>query len=138
MTDKEAPEWNIEIEMRAKALFDESVAALDARICSRLTQARYTAVRELEKRRTRRIPRAWMPAAGLAAAAISAVALLLPNAGDDGNAPVAALPDVDMVILLGEDNLEFLEEMEFYAWLDRESGAFEAQHSAAEAEPRRS
>lgn len=98
-------------EKRAKALFDESVDQLDAATLSQLNRRRHAALAELHGHRLRWAR--WAPAAGVTAALVVAVMLALPQAPVD-----SALPVSDMDILLGEDSIEMLEDLEFYAWLD--------------------
>ena len=44
----------------------------------------------------------------------------------------------DVALLLNVDNLDLLEQMEFYLWLDREPGVLEAAGANAPESPRRS
>ncbi|MDJ0916179.1 MAG: hypothetical protein QNJ05_00345 [Woeseiaceae bacterium] len=104
---------NDAFEKRAKQLFDDSVDSLDAATLSRLNQARHAAV-EKSPRRWPPLLR-WAPAGGLATAA--AVALLLMQSPALIETPGDA-STVDMEILLSEDNLEMLEDLEFYDWID--------------------
>ncbi len=100
---------------RAKALFDESVDALDAETLSRLNRGRQHALAALG---TGANPwMRWVPAAGMATAALVAVMVLLPGPVQP---PAGALPQsvTDMEILLGEDELEMFEDLEFYTWMD--------------------
>jgi hypothetical protein len=91
-----------EFEKRARALLEESVTRIDARIRSRLNQARHAALGELET--PRRAP--WWrlfglaPAAGVAAAVLVAVVLWGSRPGQ--MTPVAenassAVEDLDLV-----------------------------------------
>ena len=99
------------VEKQAKALFDQSVDQLDAATLSKLNRGRHAALAKLHGRRVRW--QRWAPAAG-AAAAVVAVMLALQPADVDMVVP----PVDDMDILLGEDSIEMLEDLEFYAWLD--------------------
>ena len=102
-----------EFAQQAKALFDGSVDKLDAATLSTLNQGRH---RALEATRS---PRGewmrWAPAAGVATAVLIAVMVTLPEPGQ-----VEIMPEAmtDMDILLGEDNFDMYEELEFYSWLD--------------------
>lgn len=101
-------------ERKVKAAFDESVGALDAATLSKLNRGRHAALAEL--RRPRLQWSRWMPATGIAAAALIAVVMLQnPSFIDEVNGPVAV---TDMEILLGEDSIEMLEDLEFYSWID--------------------
>lgn len=101
---------------RAKALFEESVDELDGATRSRLNQGRQAALAELAAgaatfgRWTQ-----WVPATGVAAAAVVAVVLW------NGNAPVESLAPAtasDFELLLNEDSFDMLQDLEFYSWLD--------------------
>ncbi len=98
---------------QAKASFDETVEQLDGATLSKLNRARHAALAEI-RQPTRQWSR-WMPATGVAAAALVAVMILQNPAGIDEPLPAAV---ADMEILLGEDSIEMLEDLEFYSWLD--------------------
>jgi len=98
---------------QAKAGFDESVEQLDAATLSKLNRARHVALAEMQQP-TRQWSR-WVPATGVAAAALVAVMIMQNPAGIDEPLPTAV---ADMEILLGEDSIEMLEDLEFYSWLD--------------------
>ena len=107
-----------QFERRTKQLFDDSVAALDAATHSRLTQARY---RALEQRTPARGGWRWslLPAATLAATAL--VAWLTVWQAPPASEAVQAASLGDLEILLGEEDLEMLdEELEFYGWLEEQ------------------
>lgn len=113
-TDSEAHEG---IEVRAKQAFDDSVSSLDAQTRSRLAQARAHALEQARRR-------PWWPARGLVPGAIAAAAALAvwmlwqdPMTQPAG-LEIAALQDLE--ILLSEEELEMLEELDFYTWLDEE------------------
>ena len=100
----------------AKQLFDGSVEKLDAATLSRLNQGRHAALEELHRSRPSAEWVRWLPATGVAAAAIVTVMVMR---GPDGiDIPVE--PDVaaDFEILLEGESLEMLEELEFYSWLE--------------------
>ena len=82
---------------RAKALLDEGNAKLDARVRSRLTQARYAALAQADARPTLWL-RQWAPAAGVAAAAVLAV-LVWPSTRqhEQQQPPDEALNDLEIV-----------------------------------------
>ena len=108
---------NSDFERRTKRLFDESVSGLDAATRSRLTQARH---RALEERSARGRGWAWwlVPAGTLAATALVAWLVLQPLPANDA-LQTAQLTDLE--ILLGEEDLEMLdEELEFYGWLEEQ------------------
>jgi len=109
-------------EERTKLLFDESVAGLDAATRSKLTRARHRALEELEASAPVGWRPQWIPA-GVVAAVLVGVLLLWqgqPAVSPDGQAfDVAALSDLE--ILLGEEDLDMIQELEFYAWLDEQA-----------------
>jgi hypothetical protein len=107
-----------DFERRAKRAFDDSVAALDAATRSKLTQARYRALEEQGTARDRGWRSSLLPAGAVAATALVAWLVLWQQPGP---------PDVqqaqlgDLEILLGEEDLEMLdEELEFYGWLEEQ------------------
>ena len=109
---------NGRFERQTKRVFDESVAALDAGTRSRLTQARH---RALEARAPRPDPwrRSFLQAGAVAATLL--LAWLVVWQAPPATEPVqqTALPDLE--ILLGEEDLEMLdEELEFYGWLEEQ------------------
>jgi hypothetical protein len=106
-----------EFERRAKRAFDDSVGALDGATRSRLTQARHRALDEQAHRRDRRWLSTLVPAGAVTATALVAWLFVWqppPEVVQD-----AALGDLE--ILLGEEDLEMLdEELEFYGWLEQQ------------------
>lgn len=100
---------------RAQALFDDSVDRLDAGTLSALNRARHEALDAARGRRS--AWRLWAPAVGVTAVVVVAVMLTMP-----GPVAVDAVPPADMDILLGEDSIEMLEELEFYAWMELQEG----------------
>ena len=107
-----------ELERRTKRLFDGSVAALDAATRARLTQARH---RALEERPSMHAGWRWslVPAGTLAAAAL--VAWFTLWQGPPAIDSVATTTLGDLEILLGEEDIEMLdEELEFYGWLEEQ------------------
>jgi hypothetical protein len=116
-----------DFEERTKLLFDESVAALDGETRSKLTQARYRALQELEPGRQSSWGRSWLPAGAAAAVAVLAVTLWQGQVEqvDEAGFDVAAVTDLE--ILLGEEELDMIEELEFYAWLEEQVELTEGQ-----------
>jgi hypothetical protein len=101
-----------ELAKRAKEVFDRSVDGLDAATLSRLNRGRQAAlakganpVREWLR---------WMPATGVAAAAL----LVMLTFQGPGDVDVISAPATDLEILLSEESIEMLEDLEFYSWLD--------------------
>ncbi len=101
-----------ELATRAKQTFDDSVDGLDAATLSRLNRSRQAALAELEA--PNRAWLRWMPATGLAAAVLMAVVMMSGPAETD----VISAPSSDFEILLSEENIEMLEDLEFYSWLE--------------------
>lgn len=114
------------LEERSRELLRDSVDRIEGRVRSRLTQARYAAVEAARFNRTGALWRAWVPAGGVAAAAVLAV--LLWNARDNGQqeltvaaTPAGAIsPMDDLDLLMASESFELLEDLEFYDWLDSE------------------
>jgi hypothetical protein len=104
----------------ARALLDDSTRAIDAATLSRLNRARQAA---LAARRPRARGLWWLSAAGLAGTCALLLALTrwnvpsthgLPPAAELSSAP-SAVATVDAVTA---DDIEFYQNLEFYAWLD--------------------
>jgi hypothetical protein len=101
---------------QAKTLFDESVQDLDAATRSRLTQSRHNALAEAASRKGFGRWNQWVPVSGVAAATIFAVVLWR---GDSlVNEPDLPAAVSDFEILLDQDELELLQDLEFYSWMD--------------------
>ncbi len=119
--DSENVRKDRDFEERTKLLFEQSVAALDGQTRSKLTQARYRALEELAGKRQAIWSRSWLPAGAVAAVALLSLMLwqgqMAPVA--DGGFDVAAVTDLE--ILLGEEELDMIEELEFYAWLEEQA-----------------
>ena len=97
----------------AKALFDESADGLDAATLSALNRSRHQALEAAGNRRPALLR--WVPVTGAAVAALVAVMVI-----DTGSPGVDTLPAgaEDMEILLGEESIEMLEDLDFYAAID--------------------
>ena len=110
------------LEESTKLLFDESVSSLDPQTRSKLTQARYRALEELEGSAPAGWRPRWIPAGVLAAGVLVVVMLWQGQPAVSPDTPafdVAALSDLE--IILGDGDLELLQELEFYAWLDEQA-----------------
>ena len=117
-----------ELERRTKRVFDDSVAALDAATRSRLTQARQRALDERTSMRNRGWRSPLMPAGAVAATAL--VAWLVVWQSPPASDAVSGTPLADLEILLGEEDLEMLdEELEFYGWLEEQPEFADADDS---------
>lgn len=104
------------LEQQAKAAFDDSVERLDAATLSKLNQSRQAALAEVSRgHRSRQW--VWMPATGVAAAALVAVVVLRGPAAVDVP-PEFDSSETDFEILMGDDEFELIEDLEFYSWMD--------------------
>lgn len=103
---------------RAAELFDDSVQGLDAHTRSRLNQGRQQA---LEAAASRPVAwNVWLPAG--AAAAVATVMIVMWNGIEQPAAFDAPTMASDFEFLMDEelelDDLEMLEDLEFYSWID--------------------
>jgi hypothetical protein len=110
-----------ELERHSRALLLASTDALDARLRSRLTQARHAALAALEEpasTRPFRIPGGWLPTGALAAAAVLAVAVWIAQPGAGPALGLAdASPVEDAEILASNEGPELCaDDPEFYEW----------------------
>jgi hypothetical protein len=110
------PHRDEDLARRAKELFDDSVERLDAATLSRLNRSRQEALAELERTKPVGHWVRWVPATGVAAAAV--VAVVVWQGVMTENPLPATSSDTDFEILIGEDSLEMLEDLEFYSWID--------------------
>jgi hypothetical protein len=119
MVNRNDDERRSSMEERAKAAFDESVENLDGRTRSALTQARHAALAELDARKNSRAWKLWGPLSGLTAAAL-VVAVMFGPIWTTTQAPqdASAMPFEDFDIVADAENLELMENLDFYAWLD--------------------
>ncbi len=99
---------------KAKKLFDDSVDGLDGATRSRLNRGRQAALSEVAIG-PRRVSQ-WVPAGGVAAAAIALMVVW--NGAEQVDIPQVPEVATDMEILLNEDSLEMIEDLEFYSWID--------------------
>jgi len=107
-------------ERRARELFDGEVDGLDAATRSKLNQARQRALAELETpAMTALRPGPRTALAGLAAMTIAVWLFVRTGSGPDAELPAAAEAG-DMEIMFTEDELEFLEDVEFIVWLEEQ------------------
>lgn len=100
---------------------DMDVRDLDAATASRLNRARQRALDVgLRRRRTR----GWLPfALATATAVLLALTLTLRSSDPTLQAPTLAAPAVadDFELLAAGEDLEMIEDLEFYAWLEQQS-----------------
>ena len=105
-----------ELTAQARELFDDSVERLDAATLSRLNQGRQQALQEIRETGTAGQWARWVPAGGLATAAVVAV-VVWQGMPVEHSAPAAGTA-TDFEIMLSEDSLDMLEDLEFYSWID--------------------
>ena len=105
---------------RSRQTLDQCLADMDAATVSRLNRIRHAALTE-----TRTFSwRSWALASGLVTA--SAVVLAMISVAMTGALHQPSLPVsvdtslADLELLASDENLEMLEELEFYAWLQTE------------------
>ena len=116
--DEGSPRTNVED--RAKELFDESVGTLDGRTRSALTQARHAALAEFEKHKDQGAWKIWGPLSGVVTAALVVAMVFGPvwTTTQQAAQESGAMPFEDFDIVADAENLELLENLDFYAWLD--------------------
>lgn len=108
----------------AGRLLRESADELDAATRARLQRARQAALGAGQPASGRR-PR-WLavPVAAAAVAVLVLVVRLVPEPGATNGTPAEA---GDLEVLLAGENLEMIEDLEFYAWLDPQLSDAELQ-----------
>ena len=106
---------------RAREVFDASVESLDAGTRTRLSRARFEAVKAASRARSSSW-RTWVPAAAVAATVIVAVAIWQTPERTESPVTVAASGDagLDAVDMLADgEALDLVEnDLAFYEWLD--------------------
>ncbi len=117
-------------EQRAGELLRAGADALDGHTRSRLTQARFAAVEAARKRSgSRPVWRGWIPFGGVAAAAL---AVLLWTGGlkhggiwqSRGTEPAHGQTPFEVLDLItADENMDMMEEVEFYSWLDSDAAS---------------
>jgi len=125
VSDPEREDEDNALARRSKALFDASVSGLDAHVRSRLTQARHAAVEAREHKRRPWFSYVRLPVVGVATVALAVcigIAMDFMSSRGDGQPLSAALAADDLALLADADNLDLIEDMEFYAWLDTDAG----------------
>lgn len=121
------------LEARSRDLFRDSVAGIDMRTRSRLTQARHAALAAGARPRPwlLRTP-LWASASGVTAAAVLGAALWIAGpTGHNGTLPSAdsqlKFEDLDIIAASDEssgDALDMLQDdIDFYAWADKAANA---------------
>ena len=108
-----------DFERRVKAMLDQGTEDLDAHVMSRLNRAHHAALETLEVGRPGYVR--WVPAAAVATATFLAVLLWTGEERPTEFPETLATVLEDLELFSDEEELEFYEDLEFYAWLD-ESG----------------
>ncbi len=91
---------------RIKHQLDRHAAAVDDLTVARLGAARRRVLHTQADR-----PRRWLPAAGLATAAVALLAVLVLM-------QPSPQPEINGELWMTQDDIEVIEELEFYAWLE--------------------
>lgn len=115
-------------ERRTRELLSASAEALDGHTRSRLTEARFAALGELEKRSSMprfRVPGRWLPAGALAAAAVLSLAVFIVRPPGSPSAQLADVSPVeDAEILASNDEPDlYADDADFYEWAESEPGS---------------
>jgi hypothetical protein len=123
-------------EQQTRADLRRRVAQTSPEVRARLDDMVAAAVREKPVAPANRAWRLALPVGGSAAAAVLVALLVLREPQTPIEKPAATAAD-DVALLLNVDNLDLLEQMEFYLWLDREPGLL-PEAAAASSVPQRS
>lgn len=105
---------------RARTLFDDSVSELDGHTRSRLNKGRQQALAAVRPDASRSLRRL-LPVAATGAAAVAA--LLVWTGLDPVDAPRDNMAATDLELLLEQENLDMIEDLEFYSWIEIDSEA---------------
>lgn len=112
------------LEERAARLYRQQLDALEPDVRRRLADARRQALASAGRGSRPRLPLPVLVPAGVAAAVVAGLVIVLSRQpGPEGDyAPLVAAdpPAEDMEILLGNEDLELLDDLDFYLWLDDE------------------
>jgi len=113
------------LERHSRELLRTSADALDARVQSRLNQARHAAIAELGTARPFRVPGRWLPAGALAGAAVLALAVWIARPVAGPGAPLAdAIVAEDVEMLASNDGPElYADDADFYEWAGTDAAA---------------
>jgi hypothetical protein len=105
-------------------------------IRARISQMAAAAARE-QRSAGSRFRSAFVPLGGVAVVVVAVLAAHMIKSPDAVEKPPPISAD-DVALLMNVDNLDLLEQMEFYLWLDREPGVLDAAGAKAPETPRRS
>jgi hypothetical protein len=128
---------NDDFERRVKSDLRRIVGDTSPEVRARISEMAAAAARE-KPRPNYWSRRALYPLGGVAAVAVVVVAAQMLKPAVEVPARPAAISADDVALLLNVDNLDLLEQMEFYLWLDREPGVLDAESAPQPEPPRRS
>ncbi len=111
------------IEERVRLALDEDVASYDAALLSRLNRSRQQALDQGLAGRRRAMHSPWLGWATATALLLAVVLSPWPPASGPAPAPTmdTAAAGEDLELLLAADEIEVIEDLEFYAWLQQQS-----------------
>ena len=117
---------NENLQRRARESYESAVERLDSDTIARLEKARRLAIDELSSR-SRWLspgPRNWVPAAAAAGVGSLAIGwLMLAYQGDSAEVFSDDAMADDIEIMLAGENLDLLEDLDFYLWLTTQPDA---------------
>ncbi len=128
MSGDEQNDVDLVLERRLRADLKSLVDSTDPVLRDRLQSAAAAAARQARPVRHYRTRMAWAVGIGAAAAGVLVLTIWLPGAAPEQPRPPVA---DDLALLLNVDNLDLLEQMEFYRWLDREPALLEGVPASA-------
>jgi hypothetical protein len=128
---------NDDFERRVKSDLQRVVDDTSPQVRARIAAMASAAAREQRTTGSRFRP-ALIPLGGAAALAVLVVAVQMLRAPPGVIEKAAPMSADDVALLLNVDNLDLLEQMEFYLWLEREPGVLDAAGAIAPEKPRRS
>jgi hypothetical protein len=124
-------------EQRVKDDLQKIVAGTSPELRARIDAIAATAAREAREPRRRFMP-VLIPVGGVAAMLMAIVAVQLLKQRPLPSEKLEPIAPDDVALLLNVDNLDLLDQLEFYQWLDRDPGVLDAADAAAPKLPRRS
>jgi hypothetical protein len=128
---------NDDFERRARADLRKIVDETNPALLARIAGVTADAIERAQRPRRSAWP-ALVPLGSVAALAVVVVAALWVKSERVVPAKSPPISADDVALLLNVDNLDLLEQMEFYLWVDRESGALDATGASAPELPQRS
>jgi len=128
---------NDDFERRAKSDLRRIVDETPPAILARIDAVTRDALEQGRQPRRNLLP-TLVPLGSVAALAVAVVAVFWPKPDRDVAGTAPPIPADDVAMLLNVDNLDLLEQMEFYLWVDREPGALDATGATTPELPRRS